>query len=242
MLLVALTAQEVLDRVEANFKEPASMVSVSTMILQDFDGTGREVRTSKTWVLKDFARMTKFLSPPGQRGVGVLIKYPGTSKETIYLYLPAFRRIRRIASSSMKSSSFQGTDFSYSDLSSGFSYKGDYRAVSVKQAKVDGADGYILTLSRKPGSDRPYTKVVLYVDSRFFIRKAELHDSKGLWKVLEIREIKNFSGYNIPTNVVMRDIRRKHSTTIKTTSVKVNASLSRAFFSLANLRRPPRGK
>ncbi len=243
MFLLAIMPQEVLDKVEANFREPRAMITVSIMTLSNLDGSGKEVRISKTWVLKDYARMTKFLSPAGQRGVGVLIKHPGTPSEVIYLYLPAFRRVRRIASSSMKSSSFQGTDFSYSDLSSGLSYKKDYKATSVEVKK--GPDGtveeYVLTLVRKPGSHRPYSRIVLHVDSKFFIKKAELYDDKGLWKVLEVSKVKNFFGYNVPVSIAMKDLRRKHMTSIDISTVKINPpALKESFFTIVNLRRPPK--
>lgn len=232
MFLFALTGQEILDKVEQTMKEPKTMIATSEVILENFDGSGREIRTMKSWFVKDTARMMKFLSPPAQRGVGVLIKNPGKPSEQIWLYLPAFRRVRRIATSTMKNQSFQGTDFSYSDLSHGYSYKKDYSVVDSK--KVEG--GYVLKLKRKPGSDRPYAELILYVGPDFTIKRIEMLKKGKVVKRLLIKNYVKQAGYMLPTELCMEDFNKKHRTIMKVKNRKVNPPLGPGFFTLRNLR------
>jgi hypothetical protein len=60
--------------------------------------------------------LIRFMSPADVRGVG-LLSIDTEERENQWLYLPALQRVRRI-SSSQKSDSFMGSDFSYEDLES----------------------------------------------------------------------------------------------------------------------------
>ncbi|NIM57731.1 MAG: outer membrane lipoprotein-sorting protein, partial [Candidatus Aminicenantes bacterium] len=56
-------------------------------------------------------RMIKFLSPADQKGIAFL----DLPNDMMYLYLPAFKKVRRIAAH-IKNQKFAGTDMTYDDL------------------------------------------------------------------------------------------------------------------------------
>ena len=61
-------------------------------------------------------RMT-FVEPQDQRGIEVLMLEQKDSSNLQYLYLPSFKKVRRI-SGSAKNGRFEGSDFTYADMES----------------------------------------------------------------------------------------------------------------------------
>ena len=56
-------------------------------------------------------RFVKFLSPTAQAGIAFL----SLPDDVMYIYLPALKKVRRIASH-VKNTKFAGTDFTYEDM------------------------------------------------------------------------------------------------------------------------------
>ncbi|NIR52116.1 outer membrane lipoprotein-sorting protein, partial [candidate division KSB1 bacterium] len=77
------------------------------MTLTEADGD-QAVRRMEIYQKESEKRLVRFLAPADQRGISFL----SLPDEIKYLYLPAFRRVRRIASH-MENQKFAGTDFSY---------------------------------------------------------------------------------------------------------------------------------
>lgn len=141
-------------------------VSKGTMTL--FDADGDSVRRS-------FMRMalekhdegdkfiTKFLSPAEIKGVAALThENPGSSDDN-WLYLPANKRVRRVSGAN-NTASFQGTEFTYEDLSSLDPREYDWRFLREDDLDVDGAPQPVFVLEGVPTyADTGYSRIEVFV-------------------------------------------------------------------------------
>jgi len=233
-VLWALTADEILDEVEARRTDFTTQRSEAKMILVDEKGK-EEVREvvmySKDEGDDTISLIVRFLSPADVKGVTLLSIKGG---EKIYLYMPAYRKVRRIAGSSKKEK-FMGTDFSYDDLSQNYGRE-DYEATLLSEDE----ENYYLEL--KPlKEDSDYSKLVMTVDKeKFYFKKIEFYDLEGnLWKELQVLEVEEDEEGKITIlKMSFKDLKENHETRIETIKHEEDISLPDNFFSVRTIQRP----
>jgi outer membrane lipoprotein-sorting protein len=214
--LFAITGDEVIAKVEDSLTGPKDTESKSEMRLANSDGSSKEKRVMKMWMAGKDKRVIKFMEPAGIEGISLLV----IGDDEMYLYLPALNKIRRIEGGS-KNEDFQGTDFSYNEMGS-YEYKKDYST----QLKAEDAASYTLELTRNPGSDRKYSKMIMTVDkSNFVPKKIELYDGANLNKVMTISVVKQEGKYQFPTEIRMENLVKKHYTEISISDTKFDQGL-----------------
>ncbi len=224
----AVTGDEVLAKVEHAMNGAKDRKAEIKMTIKTKDGTTKE-RRMKIFQKGTQKKLFTFLAPADVKGVGFLV----VDDSTLYLYTPAFKKIRRIASH-VKNENFMGTDFSYNDLSES-KYPEKYSAVLDK---TEG-DNYLLTCTPKPGVDTDYAKLVMQVNTKTFIpSKVEMYNKAGkLFKVMNNSEVEKVDGYWTPKRVEMKDVLRNHTTTMELVSVKHDQGLTDKTFSKRNLKK-----
>jgi outer membrane lipoprotein-sorting protein len=117
-----------------------------------------------------------FLEPNAVRGTSFLTHTHKIGSDDQWLYLPALKRVKRIASNN-KSGSFMGTEFSYEDVAPHEIAKYDYKY--IKSEKFNDLDCYVVELYPKD-PNTGYSKLVLWYDKKEFRRqKIEFFDRKG---------------------------------------------------------------
>lgn len=228
------SAEDILRRVDAAVSGPAAprdMESVMTMTITSASGAvkTRRLRVWSQAVPGDGSRrLMKFLSPPDVGGIGFLT----LADDRMYLYLPEFRRIRRIASHN-KNDSFVGSDFSYEDLSaSAFS---DSYAPSLAG---EDETSWTLDLERKEGADTPYKKIRLVVSKDALLPlRMELHDNSGERVKIEEQENGRAGAYWVPVRIRMKDLKSGSRTELVMSGVKVDQGLRDEVFTPRNLQR-----
>ncbi|MEN3183623.1 MAG: outer membrane lipoprotein-sorting protein [Atribacterota bacterium] len=233
-LVFALTAQEILDEVEARRTQFTTQKTVGKLVL--VDASGKEETREMVMYLKDegddkTSVIFRFLSPADVKGVTLLSLRSG---EKIYLYMPAYKKVRLIAGSS-KSEKFMGTDFSYDDLSAGYG-KEDYD--STLQGE-DEANYYLELVPKK--LDSKYGKLVMVVDKeRFYFKKIDFFDTAGnLWKTLEVHEVREKEDGSIQIlKLSLKDVKENHVTRMEANSIEENIPLPDDFFSVRTIQRP----
>ena len=107
-----------------------------------------------------------------------------------WLFLPALKRVKRIASSN-KSGPFVGSEFAFEDFTAIELNKFDYRYLGTEACGALQCD----VLERLPKYENSgYSKQVSYVDQQVFqIRKVEFYDRRGdLLKVLELDDYRQY--------------------------------------------------
>ena len=120
--------------------------------------------------------LTVFHTPRDVRGTALLTFSHGVESDEQWLYLPALRRVKRIASNN-KSGPFMGSEFAYEDLSSQEVEKYTYKY--LKDDKVDGVDCFLI--EQYPVSkDSGYTRLQTLIDKdEYRMRKIDFYDRKG---------------------------------------------------------------
>jgi outer membrane lipoprotein-sorting protein len=224
----ALSGNEILKRAEETINAPKDQTIQQTMTLIKAGGSEKS-RTLMFYQKGSEQRLIVFLSPADIKGVGFL----SLPEDRRYLYMPAFRKIRRIASH-IKNEDFVGTDFSYEDLSE-TQFTEDYTATSEKSE----ANRYVLVLRPRPEADVSYSKQRVWVDKETFLPvKKEYYSKTGnLIKVLESENIKEVDGYWIAMKISMETLRTGHRTILVMAEIKYDTGLKDRFFTTRNLKK-----
>jgi outer membrane lipoprotein-sorting protein len=145
------------------------------------------------------------------------------------MYLPAFGRERRIASSA-KNQNFAGTDFSYDDMESVL-YSAKY---TPKLLKTE-ADVFVLELTPLNRSD--YSKVMVQVNKTYYYPEFMEYYDKGNTKVKEAKySFKKIGNYWNASEIEMTDLKKNHKTKMLMSDVKYDTGLTDDDFTVRKLK------
>jgi outer membrane lipoprotein-sorting protein len=160
------------------------------MILRNRHGqeSVRDLRNRSLEVTDDGDRLLViFDSPPDVDGTAFLTFTHKEGQDDQWLYLPALKRIKRIASNN-KSGPFMGSEFSYEDLTSQEIEK--YTYTHLRDESVNGLDSFVverIPVDQKSG----YTKQLVWYDkAEYRLQKIEFYDRKG-----DLLKTLNYTGY-----------------------------------------------
>jgi outer membrane lipoprotein-sorting protein len=144
--------------------------------------------------------LTVFHTPRDVRGTALLTFSHGVEPDEQWLYLPALRRVKRIASNN-QSGSFMGSEFAYEDLSSQEVEKYTYKY--LKDEKVDGVDCFLIE-QYPVRKDSGYTRLQTWMDKdEYRVRKIDFYDRKGtLLKTLTPSNYKQYLGKHWRANTM----------------------------------------
>jgi len=183
------------------------------------DKSGKQSIREMTLVQKGSdKRLVKFLSPADQKGIGFL-SLPG---DNLTLYLPAFGKTRKIASS-VKNTKFAGTDYSYEDMEA----KRYSDKWMPKFIKTEGGNN-VLELTPKTGTVTDYSKLIIYARTTDnYPVKIEHFDKGGkLYKIMTASNIQKVGKYPIAKETVLADLRTGSKTKMVMTVVKFDTGLT----------------
>jgi len=230
----ALTVDEIMDKMEETAPDFTTQKTISEMVLIDEDGK-EEVREMMMFSQKEEDEKTstlmRFLSPKSVKGVTLLNIDDG---EKIYLYMPAYNKPRRIASSS-KGDEFMGTGLSYEDMSM------DYEDKDYEKNLLEETDSEYIIEVLPSEEDASYEKIILHIDKEnFYAKKVEFYETGSeLTKTLTINKIKvDDNGKVTPMEIEFTDIAENQKTKIVMKEIEYNVELSSSFFSIRTLSKP----
>ncbi|MBW2217254.1 MAG: outer membrane lipoprotein-sorting protein [Deltaproteobacteria bacterium] len=157
-----------------------------------------------------------------------------------WLYLPALRKTKRIASSD-KDGSFMGSDLNYSDMTS--RELEDYDFTIMKEAEVKGQKVWVIQSiprSKDVIDEIGYKKEVLFVrqDNFYVIRAIMWTESGGYLKYMDVKILELIEGIWVGTE---RHVTKKkgkqfvHKTILKIDDVKFNQNLDYDMFTTRRL-------
>jgi len=178
--------------------------------------------------------LIRFLSPADIRQTGLLTWENTNADDTQFLYLPALKKTRRIATTD-KDQSFVGTDFNYEDLEN---LKVDNYAYSPAVTEMrDGEECYFYEGYAKAGANTVYSKMRTWTSKKSFIRiYVEYFDKKGkLFKIGTAGDIRLIDNIWTPFYISMENLEERHKTEIITERIVYNPGLSNDLFELLNL-------
>jgi len=211
-----------------------SQVSQISMQLIDKKGRtqDRQLMIFAEQVGKSENTLTRFIEPKRVKGIGFLVVNDG-GKPLRYLYTPADKKTRRVPEGDNKKS-FQGTDFTYYDLSPHDVESDNYEALRAE--KYDGHDCWVCT-SLPQGENEIYSKVVQWIRKDIYLPvKMDFYDPDGKLLKTSIAEgLKQIDGYWTPTKTTMHNVQIDHKTVMKVDKVQYNKKLPENLFSKTSL-------
>jgi len=221
-----LTAIQILQRADDVINAPKDQDLTVKLILIDKKGN-EKVREMSMLQKGSDKRLVKFLSPADQKGIAFL----SLPDDVMYFYMPAFKKIRRIASH-VKNSKFAGTDFTFEDMEA-VRYSDKYIPQFIKIED----NHFLLQLKPKEGIKTDYSKLIMWVsEDNFYITKIE-HYNRGdkLFKIMTRDNIEKIGGYWLARESEMQNLKSKHSTKMIIEEVKFDSEFSNDIFTKRNL-------
>jgi uncharacterized protein len=185
-------------------------------------------------------RVIRFLAPGDVRNTTtLLLENPGKDDE-IWVYLPAMKKARRLASNNKKNS-FVGTDLSFGDLV-GHRAK-DWSHKLLKQESLAGTAVYVVeSLPKTPeiAADSGYSKRVSWVAKESGVSvKVEFYDMAGtLLKTLEnsnVMLVDPKQNKYQPMQVQVKNHQTGHATFLKFEQFVANQPVSETYFAAGYL-------
>jgi hypothetical protein len=236
--IFAMTSYDVAKKSEDVMSGFKDSISKMQMTLVDANGA-KKVRTMKMKVLEgkdEDKSLMEFLTPADVKGTKFLNYEHVTKDDDQWLYLPALKRVKRIASRN-KSGSFMGSEFSYEDLSA-FNVKKYKYSGEAKKAKLNGEEVYVIEsipVSKYSG----YTKLITYVDTKTFLaKKIEYFDRKNeLLKTATFEKYKKFGNVYRIAKIVMKNTQNDKTTILVWSDEKIKNGLKSKDFHKRYLKR-----
>ena len=236
--LYAITGLEIAQKVHDR-DDGDNITSQMKMILIDKNGHKR-VRQLKTFTKdkgEDTLKLMFFLSPADVKNTGFLTyDYDDSSKDDDqWLYLPELKKVKRIASSD-KSSSFMGSDFTYSDMTS--RNVDDYTYKIMKEPVVRGHKTWQILVtpkSEKTVKETGYTKSIAFVrqDNFVIIQALNYIKSGKKLKYMMVTGLEKIDGIWTTTKVQMvtkKGRKTLHKTVLEFSDIKYNQDLKESLF------------
>jgi outer membrane lipoprotein-sorting protein len=235
-LLFGLTGIELAKKVEDR-KSPIDMKSTMTMVLTNKKG---KTRTSsiRSYSKDDSKKQILwFLAPADDKGVSYLKIEHESKSDDMKLWLPNFKKIRRI-SSRKKSESFMGSDMSYEDMTSREITEYNYKIINNET--VNDVECYVLE-SIPNGIKSEYSRHVSWISKdNYLALKEESYDKSGNLlkeKAIEYQLIKDF---HIMKELFVKNVQKNHQTVLEFEDIEINTGIEDKLFHEKNLKRMPK--
>jgi hypothetical protein len=228
---LAITGTEVAQKIYNSNRETDSIQKVE-MTLTDKKGNNR----TRTFVLfakdnnkYDSQSLIEFLTPKKIKKTGMLTHNSKGSDSSQWIYLPALKKTRRIASSK-KSGRFVGSDLTYEDLEDREVELDNHKI--LKKDKVGKITYYVIQSKAKDKSTSMYSKVVSWVNPKtWMVKKAFFYKKKKKpYKTLLNKEIKKIGKSWRATYTIINNKKLKHKTTLKILSTKFDNKFNKNIF------------
>lgn len=196
------------------------------MILTDRSGK-EKVREAIMKQKGRYKKLYRYTAPEKQIGIATL----SLPDDIIWLYMPAFKKAIKVTLLS-KSQAFTGTDFSYEDMSgSSYSERFTPRILASSDEEI-----YQLELMPKSMKSR-YSKILVYLDkTHLHPIKMQYFDKEKVYFKFASYKYKKQGPYWYAEEVMMKNLKKDHSTEIILTQIKFDQDLKDDEFTVENLK------
>ena len=214
--LHAITADQVLEGFAEQLSIPVLSGSFKVKLVAK-NGDTREIAArgyQKVNKQETAMRLFVFDFPPSVRGTSLLLhSYTDNRKNNMWIYLPAVRRVKRIALESSGGGYFMGSDFTYKDLLNNDYSKMDYELVD--DATVNGVECYVVKAwgkTAKIRQDNGYSSILSYYrkDDFYMMRRDYFDASDELLKIYQVESLLDLGGFLYPDSISMTNVQSGH--------------------------------
>jgi len=236
--LFALTNEEVAIKADKVTDGFVSSSANMTMALVNARGqtTIRQMKSQTLEGENGDKSLMIFLTPADVKGTKMLTHEHLNKDDDQWMYLPALKRVKRIASRN-KSGSFMGSEFSYEDTANAswkkYIYKDDLEEVDLNGMKC--YKGTRIPKDKNSG----YTKQITWIDKKnFLVQKMEYFDrKKEHLKTAIFSEYKNISGIWRMGKIEMTNHQNSKQTILQWSDDKIKVGLKDKDFTKRKLKR-----
>ena len=232
LLMLALPARaedgpSVLIRVDAVADQGQD--TTLTLDVTVHDGRGGEAsRVLRVWQKGAEQRLVKFLEPARLAGVGLLAPEP----DTLYLYLPAYGRTRRVVGSG-RGDAFMGTDFSMDDLAR-ITFGDEYTATLV----AEDDEHWQLRLDPLKPADHAHDHILMWVRrSDDLFDRVDFVDKDEVTRRVQLSDVHTDGSRPVAHRIVVEDIRSGRSTVAVVREIQFDTGLEDDLFTTRYLMR-----
>ena len=234
-ILNAESIVDIIEKMESALR-PKDISNKMTMVLISSKGETRNSTMLSKSMDSGKLQLIWFLEPHSDRGISFLKIQNNEEKDQLKIWLPAFKRTRRIAANK-KDDSFMGSDLSYSDLMIREKNEYDYSLTGHDFFEDDSC--YIIELIPK-NTNSIYKKHNLWLLKKTFqVKKEDSYDLNNiLIKTKKYKYIK-INNFNILEIMEVHNVQKNHKTKLVFTDIIINTGLESSFFHEKNLKRIP---
>ena len=218
LLSVSLSAQTLTgyDIMKKADEVPEAKTSSSTATLTIHSKKGSDRIREVIMKSKDYGDVKKevivFTTPKDVAGTGYLMfdyeeDKDGNKKDSdSWLYMPAMKKTRRIASTGSESEgSFMGTDFTYQDMGERSINKYDYTLLG--EESVDGVLCYKVECVSKASTEKDPRYISYIGKDDFILRKCEFYDRQNqAHRVLTCTDFTTIKGFKTAQKMKMENV------------------------------------
>lgn len=213
--------------------------SIAEMKMKLIRGANEKIREFYSARLEKGSEIIKnligFKSPKAIKGTGLLTFDKRKGDSIQWLYLPALKKVRKIATSG-KGRPFVGSELFYEDMEQRHPSEDNHKR--MKNQKYMGQNCYVLKSVAKGNSTYSYR--IAWIDIKKLIAlKVDFYDKKGRKiKQLKVKKIKRIQGIWTAMKIEIENISNKNKTILENIWIKYNVKgLNDKFFVKTNLKR-----
>lgn len=234
--LFGQTGLEVAKMVE-NRKTPNDQSNTTKMILTNSKGKKRINIIKSKSMDSNKKQIMWFLEPKDDKGVAFLkIENQGKDDE-MRMWLPAFKKVRRI-SSKRKGDSFMGSDLSYEDMTSRSLSENNY--FRLEDEIIEGVSYYVLKVIPKAEFRNSYGMHKIWVSKdHLYIVKENSFDKKNKLKKIKTFFYTKIENYFVASKIFVNDIQKNHTTNLNIENIKMDTDIDSDLFQEKSLKRIP---
>ncbi len=229
-LALAISGKEISENVQDRYNGDSSASEMKMILIND---KGQEKERTIRTVRKEYGDLNKsmirFLSPADIKGTGFLVWENADRDDDQFLYLPALKQVRRIASSE-KSSRFMGTEVTYEDMENRKVDKDTHTL--LREELLDGKKVYVVESVPKDGEESQYGKFISWVRPDIWIPvKIEFYDKDDeLLKIMTVSKIEEVQGIWTTMESEMENVQEGRKTVLIIETIKYNVSIPDDYF------------
>jgi hypothetical protein len=177
-----------------------------------------------------------FLTPADVKGTKMLTHEYINKDDDQWMYLPALKRIKRIASRN-KSGSFMGSEFSYEDTTNP-NYKKFKYDNKIEIVILDGVE-YYKGIRYPKDKYSGYSKQITYIDKQsFLVKKVEYYDrKKEHFKTAIFTKYEKIQDVWMMREIIMTNHQNSKSTILNWSNIKIKLNLTAKDFTKRKLKR-----
>lgn len=218
---------------------PKDMSNKTNMILTNSKGKSRTNTMASKSMDGNKKQIIWFLEPKDDKGVAFLKIEHDDKDDEMRMWLPAFKKVRRI-SSKKKGDSFMGSDLSYEDMSNRNMSENEY--VRLDDDTVNEIECYVLEITPKKEARSTYSKHISWIakDGLYGVQEKSF-DKRGELKKKKEFTFQKTKIYYVIERIIVEDVQKQHTTEVTFSDILVDSDIDEKLFQEKNLKRLPVG-